>query len=298
MTRGAVTTKIYMGRRVGPETKEGSVMKRKIASILLAVVICIAFVPTFAFADVPDDVQKDAAAEDDYPVELFEDYDITHYNFNLSQTKLFYNGKVQLPEVSCEELLVEDKDYYLTYDCWESDWPYDVGTYYVTITGIAPYTGAVVLKYTVVQTEITVNKTSVTLYRKGAFQLKVNVKEPNGETTYKSSNPKVATVSAGGKIIAKTKGTATITAENGYASETVKVKVKNPYLNKSKLTLKKKKKAQLKVKGLIGKATFKSSNTKIAKVSKTGKITAKKKGTCTVKVKANGITLKCKVKVK
>ncbi len=287
-----------MGRRVGTKTKEGSVMKRKIASILLAVVICVAFVPTFAFADVSDNVQRVTAAEDEFTVETLEDYDITHYNFNLSQTKFFYNGKVQLPEVSCEESLVEGTDYFLTYDCWESDWPYDVGTYYVTITGIAPYTGAVVLKYTVVQTEITVNKTSVTLYRKGSFQLKVNVKEPDGKTTYKSSNPKVATVSAGGKIVAKAKGTATITVKNGYATETVKVKVKNPYLNKSKLSLKKKKKAQLKVKGLIGKATFKSTNKRIAIVSKTGKITAKKKGTCTIKVKANGITLKCKVKVK
>ena len=50
--------------------------------------------------------------------------------------------------------------------------------------------------------------------------------------------------------------------------------------------------------GKVGKATFKSSNKKIAIVSSGGKIKAKKKGTCTITVKTNGRTLKCKVKVK
>ena len=61
------------------------------------------------------------------------------------------------------------------------------------------------------------------------------------------------------------------------------------YLNTSKT---------LKITGKIGKATFKSSNKKVASVNVAGKITAKKKGTCTITVKTNGITLKCKVTVK
>ncbi|MDD6709606.1 MAG: Ig-like domain-containing protein [Ruminococcus sp.] len=47
-----------------------------------------------------------------------------------------------------------------------------------------------------------------------------------------------------------------------------------------------------------GKVTFKSSNTKVATVNAKGKVVAKKKGNATITVKANGITLKCKVKVK
>lgn len=50
--------------------------------------------------------------------------------------------------------------------------------------------------------------------------------------------------------------------------------------------------------GKIGKVTFKSSNTKVATVNAKGKVVAKKKGNATITVKANGITLKCKVKVK
>lgn len=45
------------------------------------------------------------------------------------------------------------------------------------------------------------------------------------------------------------------------------------------------------------KATWKSSNPKVATVSSTGKVTAKKKGTTTITAKTNGKTYKCKVTV-
>ena len=54
----------------------------------------------------------------------------------------------------------------------------------------------------------------------------------------------------------------------------------------------------LKITGKVGKAKFTTSNKKVATVSTTGKITAKKKGTATITVKTNGITLKCKITVK
>lgn len=44
--------------------------------------------------------------------------------------------------------------------------------------------------------------------------------------------------------------------------------------------------------------TFKSSNTKVAKVTSSGKITAKSKGTATITVKIHRVSLKCKIKVK
>ncbi len=54
----------------------------------------------------------------------------------------------------------------------------------------------------------------------------------------------------------------------------------------------------IKVKGASGKAKFTSSNKKIATVnSKTGKITAKKKGTAVIKVKVDGKSFKVNVKV-
>jgi len=47
-----------------------------------------------------------------------------------------------------------------------------------------------------------------------------------------------------------------------------------------------------------GMTTFTSSNPKVAQVTKNGKIIAKKKGKTIIKVKTNGIILKCKVRVK
>ena len=46
------------------------------------------------------------------------------------------------------------------------------------------------------------------------------------------------------------------------------------------------------------KVTYKSSNKKIATVSKKGVIKGKKKGTATITIKSGKITKKCKVKVK
>lgn len=49
--------------------------------------------------------------------------------------------------------------------------------------------------------------------------------------------------------------------------------------------------------GTTSKVTWKSSNTSIATVSSTGKITPKRKGTCTIIATVNGIIAKCKVTV-
>lgn len=114
--------------------------------------------------------------------------------------------------------------------------------------------------------------------------------------TFKSSNIKVASVnSKTGVVTAKKAGTVTITATApGGAKGTCKVTVKGIpskiTLNKKSITLKKKKTFQIKVtipKGTVcSKFTYKSNKSKIAAVSKTGKITAKKKGTAKVTVTA------------
>jgi hypothetical protein len=68
-------------------------------------------------------------------------------------------------------------------------------------------------------------------------------------------------------------------------------------LNKTSVSLKAGKTATIKVTGTTAKATFKSSKTSVAKVTKNGKVTGLKKGTATITVKVAGKTLKCKVKV-
>ena len=69
-------------------------------------------------------------------------------------------------------------------------------------------------------------------------------------------------------------------------------------LNKTKVTLYVGKSVQLKVKGTTKKATWKSSNKKVATVTSKGKVTAKKKGKATITAKVSGKKYTCKVTVK
>ena len=272
-------------------------MKRKTISILLAIMLVVTLVPpAFAFAD--DTPAEDGqvtlmGTEDGEQVEPLQN--IADYAFRLSQNK-FFDGQPQKPAVICDAL--PGDAYYVNYSI-ENGW-WGEGTYAVYIYGneSAGYYGSVTLYYQIVRTSIELDEYDVTIYRKGTYQLYASVYEPNGQTTWTSSNTKVATVTAAGKVTAKAKGTATIRVQNGNAWETVVITVMNPYLNKKSLTIDKGKTAQLKVNGKIGKATFKTSNKKIATVSASGKIKAKKIGKCTITVKSNGITMKCNVKVK
>ena len=83
----------------------------------------------------------------------------------------------------------------------------------------------------------------------------------------------------------------------GTGSAVTKIK-----LNKSKATLKKGKKLTLKATvtpaGAGATLAWKSSNKKVAKVSSTGKVTAVKKGKCTITCSAGGKKATCKITVK
>ncbi len=69
-------------------------------------------------------------------------------------------------------------------------------------------------------------------------------------------------------------------------------------LSKKKATLYVGETVQLKLTGGSGRVTWKSSKLKIAGVSKTGVVTAKKKGSCKITAKCAGKTYICKVTVK
>lgn len=148
------------------------------------------------------------------------------------------------------------------------------------------------------KTTVSLARTNGSVYVKGRTTVKATIKNGKGKTTYKSNNTRIAKVSSTGVVTGVKKGIAVITVTNNRVSRTFKVTVKNPTLNRTTLNLKTKKNYTLKVQGKIGKVTFKSSNTKVATVNAKGKVVAKKKGNATITVKANGITLKCKVKVK
>ncbi|MCI6653008.1 MAG: Ig-like domain-containing protein [Ruminococcus sp.] len=152
-------------------------------------------------------------------------------------------------------------------------------------------------------TSISFKKNPVTIYKTGTYTIKPIVKYGKGTTTYKSDNTKVATVNGKGVVTAKKVGKAKITVTNNGVKKVLKVTVKNPYLNKIPKTLKLGKNFTLKINGQVGKAKFTHSKKDIVSVnpikgkSNQYKVTAKKKGTTTITIKTNGITLKCKVTV-
>lgn len=156
---------------------------------------------------------------------------------------------------------------------------------------------------TVKNPSITAKADSSVIYTKSKTTTKINVVKDGvtGNATFRSSNKKVATVSANGTVKAKKAGKVNITVQVGNYKQVVKITVKKPTmkLTKSSAKLKKGKKVTIKVKAApVSKVTFKSSNKKVATVSSKGVVKAKKKGTAIITVKCNGITKKFKITVK
>lgn len=161
-----------------------------------------------------------------------------------------------------------------------------------TISVIA---NGITLNCTITVKNSALNCTNKTIYVKNSFTLKV-VKGLNGKANFKSSNNKIAKVDNKGKVTCKSAGTCVITANANGLSLQCKVKVINPTIKyKSKIYIKNS--TTISIRGKVGKSTFKSSNKKVATVNSKGKITGKKKGTCTIIIRTNGVTLKRRITV-
>lgn len=141
-----------------------------------------------------------------------------------------------------------------------------------------------------------IDTTSMTLYLQQQGKVSIGNYDAAASISYSSSHPSTATVDATGLVTAKKKGTAIITALVGNDRLTCVVNVKNPTLNKKKVSLPLGTTTTLKV-NYGGKVTWKSKKKSIVRVSKRGKLTPVKRGTTTVKAKLNGLTLSCKVTV-
>ena len=159
-------------------------------------------------------------------------------------------------------------------------------------------------------------KATYKLAAKKSMQLKVSFLPENAQKeklTYTSSNPKIATVSASGKVTAKKKaGTTTITVTSASGiKKSFKVKVMKKAVKKvtikakKTVSLKKGKTLQLKAsvspKGASKTVFWKTNKQKIATVSQSGKVKALKKGTVKITAVATDgsgkkATLKIKIK--
>lgn len=144
--------------------------------------------------------------------------------------------------------------------------------------------------------EVKLSNTSITLVVGKSKKLKLQ--NTSGEATWSSSKASIAKVDSNGKVTAKKQGTAKITANLYGKKYTCKVKVVKKFkLNSTGMKIIAYNSKSLGYSGGYGKIKWKSSNKSIAKVNNSGKITAVKPGTCTIKATRNGVTKKCKITV-
>lgn len=182
------------------------------------------------------------------------------------------------------------------------------------------YTCKVTVKQPVKSVKL--NKKSATLKKKGGtvtLKATISPKAANNKAvTWKSSNKKVATVNSSGKVTAVGNGTCTITAtakDGSKKKATCKITVKIAKVKVKKLTMypmppiveltRRGGTCQLMAVASPANASnqavsWKSSNTKVAKVNGSGKVTAVGNGTCTITATTKDGSNKkatCKVRV-
>lgn len=132
---------------------------------------------------------------------------------------------------------------------------------------------------TPVKPSVKLDRTSLTLTKGKTYTLKTTVTGTNKAISWSSSNSSVASVDKNGKVTAKTKGTATITAKVDGVSASCKVTVNEPAkttikLDKTKVTLGAGEPCTLKATvSPSQKVTWASSNPKLVKVDSNGKLT-------------------------
>ena len=141
---------------------------------------------------------------------------------------------------------------------------------------------------------------TVTAYLKHKLPLNTWM-EPSNKITWKSSNPKIATVDAKGVVTGKKKGTVTITAKVNGLTRKCKVTVEEPSISVwqkdisiyagSIYNL------YVNVRPYTAKVKWTSSNNKVVKVDKDGTITALKPGTAKVTASINGGKAVCQIKI-
>lgn len=173
----------------------------------------------------------------------------------------------------------------------------------------------------VTPTSFTINKSDISFFGPGEIcDLKVTFvpADATADVTWKSSNADVASVSWNGRVTAISRGTVTITATiegvgeqscivrcqfdgsassgSGSGSNSNQSSSGGLTLSRSDFTLKEGESWTLVVSGTDSPVTWSSSNTDVATVSDSGKVSAVGKGTCTVTAEVDGVKLKCIVR--
>jgi len=145
---------------------------------------------------------------------------------------------------------------------------------------------------------LTLKTIKKTLYAGDAdSSFKLTASSTANELTWSSTNKKVATVTDDGLVEAVKSGVAVIKVQIGSRKADCTITVKSPALNKKEETLNVGGTLKLKMNGSNVKS-FTSSDKKVATVSKSGVVTAKKAGKAVISAKcSDGKTYKCTITV-
>ena len=146
-----------------------------------------------------------------------------------------------------------------------------------------------------VEAAVKINSKRVTLIKGQKTNLRIT--DTKKKIKWSSNNKAVATVNSKGRVAAKKKGVATITAKIGNKNYKCKVTVETPSINKKTASLTVGKKTTIKMNGTTQKIKWQSSNTKVATVNSKGKVTAKRAGKATITATVLNKKYTCRITV-
>lgn len=149
---------------------------------------------------------------------------------------------------------------------------------------------------------LAVNAESIKLSSKSVTLIKgqkktLKVKGTKKKVTWSSNKKSVAAVSSKGKITAKQKGTATITAKVAGKKLKCKVRVEKPYLKDTYVAMTTDSTKQLTLKGTSQKVKWSTKKSSVATVSSKGVVKGIKRGQTTITATVLGKKYNCTVKV-
>lgn len=153
---------------------------------------------------------------------------------------------------------------------------------------------------TVKQPTVRLNKSRLTLYRKGTAKLSV-ISTSTSTPKWKSNKSSVATVDSQGNVTAVKNGTAVITVTVDGVKKTCEVTVKKPVISfaSEEMSIAVGETKKLRVTVSSGnKPTFSSSNTNVVSVDENGRIYGKSPGKAYVYAKEDGAKERIRVIVK
>lgn len=152
---------------------------------------------------------------------------------------------------------------------------------------------------TVVKPQLTLNKSSITLYRNQKFVIKAN-STTKGRIEFRTSRKSVATVDSSGVVTAIGNGKADITVTCDGVAKKCSVTVAKPdmYVDIESLNIREGEKRLLVAEVSSGnKPEWHSSNEDIVMVNANGVVSARKKGYAYVYAVEDGVKIKIKVRV-